>query len=133
MASRQDDGYPAAVPARDRTINYVELHVADLPAAKRFYGDAFGWGFTDYGPHYASFSASDAGLDGGLWQDTPDEPAPPRGGNVLVVLYAQDLEATQAKIESAGGRITKPTFDFPGGRRFHFVDPAGNELAAWSE
>ena len=121
------------MPHRDRTINYVELHVDDLAAAKRFYGDAFGWAFTDYGPTYASFSAEEAGLDGGFWQAAPDEPAPPRGGNVLVVLYADDLDATQRRIESAGGRITRPTFPFPGGRRFHFADPAGNELAAWSE
>ncbi len=117
------------MPHHDRTINYLEISVADLGEAKTFYSDVFGWSFTDYGPTYASFAAADAGIDGGLEQV---ETLPPKGP-VLVVLYAVDLEATQAKIESAGGTITRPTFDFPGGRRFHFSDPSGNELAVWSE
>ena len=115
------------MPHRDRTINYVEFTVPDVAAAEAFYAAAFGWSFTDYGPDYASFSAADAGLDGGL---AKGEPTP---GGPLVVLYATDLEATQATIESAGGRVTKPIFAFPGGRRFHFVDVGGNELAAWGE
>ena len=115
------------MPHRDRTINYVELTVPDVAAAKAFYAAAFGWAFTDYGPDYASFSAADAGLDGGFAKGTPTP------GGPLVVLYAADLEATQAAVESAGGRVTKPIFDFPGGRRFHFADAGGNELAAWGE
>ena len=113
---------------RDRTINYVEITVPDVAAAKAFYGEAFGWNFADYGPDYASFSAEEAGVDGGLSNGEATG-----GGPVLLVLYSSDLDATRRKIESAGGRITRPTFDFPGGRRFHFADPAGNELAAWSE
>ncbi|MEM7808970.1 MAG: VOC family protein [Planctomycetota bacterium] len=115
--------------ARDNTINYLEISVADLAAAKAFYGEVFGWSFTDYGPTYASFTAAQAGIDGGLEQvdDLPDR------GPVLIVLYASDLDATQRRIESAGGTIVRPTFSFPGGRRFHFADPSGNELAVWSE
>ena len=114
---------------RDRTIDYIEISVTDLPAAKRFFGEVFGWSFTDYGPTYASFSPAEAGIDGGFEQV---ETLPPKGP-VLVVLYAKDLEATQAKIESAGGTIVRPVFTFPGGRRFHFADPSGNEWAVWSE
>jgi predicted enzyme related to lactoylglutathione lyase/tetratricopeptide (TPR) repeat protein len=95
-------------------------------AARRFFGDVFGWSFTDYGP---SFAAADAGIDGCFEQV---ETLPPKGP-VLFVLHAADLEATQPKIESAGGTIVLPTFDFPGGRRFHFSDPSGSELAVWSE
>ena len=115
------------MPHRDRTINYVEFTVEDVAAAKAFYAAAFGWTFTDYGPDYASFSAEHAGLDGGFMAGTPTP------GGPLVVLYADDLAVTQAQIESAGGRVTKPIFDFPGGRRFHFADGCGNELAAWGE
>ena len=115
------------MPHRDRTINYLELTVRDVAAAKAFYAAAFGWTFADYGPDYASFSAEDAGLDGGFTAGTPTP------GGPLVVLYAADLEATQQRVESAGGRVTKPIFDFPGGRRFHFADGCGNELAVWVE
>ena len=88
--------------------------------------DAFGWRFVDYGPTYAAFDG--AGLDGGLQGDAAAAPAKP-----LVILFARDLEAALAKVEAAGGTITAPIFSFPGGRRFHFRDPAGNELAVWSE
>ncbi len=114
---------------QDQTIDYLEISVTDLAAAKRFYGEVFGWSFTDYGPTYASFARDAAGIDGGLEQvDTM-----PQKGAVLVVLYAADLAATQSKIEAAGGTIVLPTFDFPGGRRFHFADVSGNEMAVWSE
>lgn len=109
----------------DGKIDYVELPGGDLPAAKAFYADAFGWAFTDYGPTYAAFSE---GVDGGFQADPAEAPAKP-----LVILYADDLEAMEAKVRAAGGRIVKPIFRFPGGRRFHFADPAGNELAVWSE
>lgn len=110
----------------DGKVDYVELPGGDLGAVKAFYGQAFGWTFVDYGPDYAAF---DQGLDGGF-QSGNDE------GSVnkpLVILYAHDLEAMEAKVRAAGGTITRAIFSFPGGRRFHFVDPAGNELAVWSE
>lgn len=116
----------------DRHINYIEMPAADMAAMQRFYRDAFGWKFTDYGPDYASFSAAEAGVDGGFRADGEVKPAAADRG-VLVVLYASDLEATQDRVRSAGAEIVKPIFSFPGGRRFHFRDPSGNELAVWSE
>lgn len=110
----------------DGKIDYVELPGGDLPATKSFYSQAFGWRFTDYGPTYAAFE--EAGLDGGFQADPAELPAAP-----LVVLFATDLEAMLAKVTTAGGTITKPIFSFPGGRRFHFRDPSGNELAVFSE
>lgn len=106
-------------------IDYVELRGGDLPASKRFYADAFGWGFVDYGPGYAAFEG--AGLDGGLDAGAA-EGTPP-----LVVLRSDDLEAALDRVTAAGGEITAPIFTFPGGRRFHFRDPAGNVLAVWGE
>lgn len=108
----------------DGKLDYLELPGGDLPATKAFYGEAFGWSFIDYGPEYASF---DAGLDGGFDAQADAVRTP------LPVLFARDLEAMQAKVEAAGGTIARPIFAFPGGRRFHFRDPAGNELAVWSE
>lgn len=104
-------------------IDYIELPGGALATTKAFYTTAFGWGFTDYGPSYAAFA--DAGIDGGL-DGTAARSAP------LVILKADDLEAAQARVEAAGGTITEAIFDFPGGRRFHFRDPAGNELGVWS-
>ena len=112
---------------QDGKINYVEFPAPDLPAVKQFYASAFGWSFVDYGPTYSAFDAS-AGLDGGF-DATPDNPLT----KPLVILYASDLEAMESKVRAAGGRITVPIFAFPGGRRFHFQDPAGNELAVWSD
>ncbi|MDP3801161.1 VOC family protein [Brevundimonas sp.] len=107
----------------DGKLDYLELPGGDLGAVKAFYGAAFGWAFQDYGPTYAAF---DEGLGGGFDGDAvSDKPLP--------VLFARDLEAVAAKVEAAGGVIVKPIFAFPGGRRFHFRDPAGNELAVWSE
>jgi hypothetical protein len=108
----------------DGKLDYLELPGRELAAVKTFYGAAFGWTFQDYGPTYAAFNA---GLDGGFDADEAAPAAP------LPVLFAHDLEAMAARVEAAGGRIVKPIFAFPGGRRFHFVDPAGNELAVWSE
>ncbi len=110
----------------DRRIDYVEFNVADLARARAFYQQAFGWRMTDYGPEYCAFN--DGRLEGGF--TTLGTPKP---GGPLVVLYADALAATQAGIEAAGGRIVKPVFDFPGGRRFHFSDPDGYELAVWSK
>jgi hypothetical protein len=109
-------------------IAYAELAVADLPKARTFYEAAFGWRFTDYGPTYAAFS--DSGLEGGLQGDTSEESAPKAP---LLILYADDLEGMQAKVEAAGGVVTVPIFSFPGGRRFHFKDPGGNELAVYTD
>ena len=116
----------------DRHINYIELPATDMSAAKKFYGDVFGWSFTDYGPDYASFSAKEAGVDGGLRGDGEVSPAP-EGTGVLVVLHASDLEGTLSRVQRAGAQIVKPIFSFSGGRRFHFRDPSGNELAVWSD
>lgn len=106
-------------------IQYVEFLSRDLAAVKVFYTDAFGWTFTDYGPEYTAFTGTY--IDGGF---TTGEPA---HGSVLVILYSEDLEATKERVEKAGGEIVKDIFSFPGGRRFHFTDPDGNELAVWSE
>jgi uncharacterized protein len=114
-----------AVVRKDGKIDYVELPAGDLPAAKSFYTKAFGWSFTDYGPGYA---AMNEGLDGGFNADPADQAKAP-----LVILYARDLEAMEAKVRGVGGTIVRPIFKFPGGRRFHFRDPSGNELAVWSE
>lgn len=112
----------------NRRIDYVEFPAGgrDLEAVKKFYGDVFGWEFTDYGPDYTSFG--DGRLTGGFTR------AKTAGdGGPLIVIYAVDLEGTEADVKRAGGVITKDIFSFPGGRRFHFKDPAGNEVAVWSE
>jgi predicted enzyme related to lactoylglutathione lyase len=108
----------------DRQIDYVEFGVSDIARAKAFYGAAFGWTFTDYGPQYCEFA--DGRLKGGFTTLSPVTP-----GGPLVVLFGDDLEALVTAVEAAGGRISKPIFAFPGGRRFHFIDPDGYELAVW--
>ena len=112
--------------ANDRRIDYVELVVADIGRARAFYGDAFGWTFKDYGPSYCAFA--DGRLTGGFTTGTPRA-----SGGPLVILYGDDLEGLVRRVESAGGQIAKPIFSFPGGRRFHFLDPDGYELAIWSK
>jgi predicted enzyme related to lactoylglutathione lyase len=109
----------------DGKLDYLEMPGGDLPKVKAFYAQAFGWAFTDYGPLYAAFSE---GLDGGF-NAHPGDAAP----KPLPVLYATDLDALFERVKAAGATIARPIFDFPGGRRFHFLDPAGNEMAAWSE
>lgn len=109
----------------DGKIDYVEFPASDLPAVKGFYEAAFGWRFVDYGPEYAAFE--DAALDGGFHASPEAEPKP------LVILYAHDLEAMEAKVKAAGGEVVREVQAFPGGRRFHFRDPAGNLLGVWSE
>ena len=99
-----------------------------MAAAQRFYGDAFGWTFQDYGPDYAGIQRTGGGECGGLRLDDTVK----RGGP-LVVLFSRDLDASLRSVVSAGGRIVTEPFAFPGGRRFHFTDPSGNELAVWSE
>ncbi len=113
-------------PRRDRSINYIEFNVADIDRSKAFYGAAFGWTFTDYGPSYCEFS--DGHMTGGF-----DASAPVGSGGPLVVLYGSDLADIQSSVEAAGSKIVKPLFEFPGGHRFHFTDPDGYELAVWSE
>ncbi|MCW9012967.1 MAG: VOC family protein [Gammaproteobacteria bacterium] len=110
-------------------INYVEFPATDIEATKAFFSAAFGWSFADYGPEYSAFS--DQGLDGGFYKS--DRVATATSGSALIVFYSNDLAGTQAKIETAGGSIIKPVFTFPGGRRFHFSDPCGNEYAVWSD
>ena len=109
----------------DRRIDYIEFSVESVPDAKRFYSRAFGWSFEDYGPDYASFA--DGRLSGGFQTSRAPARAP------LVVIYAADLESMEQQVREAGGKIVRPIFSFPGGRRFHFIDPGGNELAVWSD
>jgi hypothetical protein len=111
--------------AHDCRIDYIEFSVPSIPEVKRFYGRALGWSFEDYGPDYSSFA--DGRLSGGFHTATGV------GGGPLVVIYAVDLEAMEQRIREAGGTIVRPIFSFPGGRRFHFTDPAGHELAVWSD
>ena len=110
-------------------INYVELPAKDLAATKAFFETVFGWSFTDYGPDYTAFE--NQGLDGGFFKS--DLASSTEKGAALIVFYSDQLEATLAKVEKAGGTIIKPIFSFPGGRRFHFTEPSGNEFAVWSE
>ncbi len=111
---------------KDRRIDYIELPTVDLIEAKRFYGEVFGWKFVDYGPEYTSFN--DGRLDGGFRKESIVQ----RGGP-LIIIYSINLELIKDKVKSAGGTIVKDIFEFPGGRRFHFTDPSGNELAIWSD
>ena len=108
-------------------LDYLEFAARDVAAAKNFYTAAFGWIVTDYGPDYTSFT--DGRLNGGFFA-TPDAPAKT---NPLTILFAADLEAAAQRVLTAGGTLTKPAFEFPGGRRFHFTDPNGLELAVWSD
>jgi predicted enzyme related to lactoylglutathione lyase len=111
---------------KNNHINYVEFEARDLEAVKTFYSEVFNWEFTDYGPNYTSFSNS--GIQGGFEQS--DEPI---ANGVLIVLFHDNLESIIVEVVKAGGILTKEIFSFPGGRRFQFKDPAGNELAVWTE
>lgn len=110
-------------------INYVEFASANIPATKKFFAEAFGWTFEDYGPDYTAFS--NEGLDGGFY--TAELSASAAKGSALIIFYSNDLEQTQERVQAAGGVITKEIFSFPGGRRFEFTEPAGNEFAVWSD
>lgn len=112
--------------ANDHRIDYIEMPATNIAATKQFYTAAFGWKFTDYGPDYTSFA--DGRMTGGFAKGR----AAPAGG-ALIVIYAVDLADAEHRVQAAGGKIVKPPFSFPGGRRFHFADPSGNELAVWSE
>ena len=113
----------------DQKIDYLEFPANDFDAVQAFYEKTFNWTFTDYGPDYRAFT--DEKLDGGFYKS--DSKSNTENGSVLVVLYATDLEKTEQAVKSSGGKITKEIFSFPGGRRFHFLDPNGNELAVWSD
>ncbi len=110
----------------DRRVDYIEFLTTNIDETKRFYSEVFGWEFTDYGPDYTSFN--DGRLGGGFAVTSEVT-----GGGPLVVLYAMNLEEIEARIRESGGRIAREIFEFPGGRRFHFIDPSGNELAVWSD
>lgn len=131
-------------PAQHHAINYIEFTTTDIAGTKAFYEKVFSWNFQDWGPDYISFDKIQAGIDGGFRKGDPattgsgsaggrepaanqNDPAP------LVILYSQDLKATQDAVIAQGGSIVVPTFDFPGGRRFHFSDGQGNVLAVWSK
>lgn len=111
----------------DQRIDYVEFNVEDIQRSRDFYGKAFGWTFTDYGPEYCEFN--DGRLSGGFTTVAPVR----SGGGPLVLLYADDLPGTVKRVEQAGGRIVRPIYSFPGGQRFHFADPDGYELAVYTE
>lgn len=113
----------------DQKIDYLELPARDLDAVEAFYKAAFGWSFTDYGADYRAFT--DGKLDGGFYRAQKQSAA--GDGAALIVLYALDLERTRDTVVASGGRVVKDIFSFPGGRRFHFADPNGNELAVWSD
>jgi uncharacterized protein len=110
-------------------INYIEIPTKNIETTKSFFIKVFGLKFSDFGPEYTAFS--DAGIKGGFYK--ADVSASTKNGSVLVVFYSNNLEETQTQIKDAGGSIVKPTFAFPGGRRFHFCDPNENEYAVWSD
>lgn len=111
----------------NNAVFYVGFPAVDLAATQRFYERAFGWSFQDYGLAYLAFE--DGQLSGGFYLEANVAPA----RRPLVVLWADDLAASQAAVEAAGGQISTPAYGFPGGRRFHFTDPSGNELAVCAE
>lgn len=113
----------------DVKINYIEFHSQNLDATKAFFSKAFGWEFTDYGPDYCDFKGQ--GLDGGFFRS--DDMALASNGAPRVIFYSKNLNETQAIIEAANGVICRDIQSFPGGRRFHFIEPGGNELGVWSD
>jgi predicted enzyme related to lactoylglutathione lyase len=110
-------------------IDYVEFPAKDIKAAKSFFKTVFNWSFEDFGPDYTAFS--DQGIDGGFYRS--EQTASTQNGGALIVFYSKEMEKTMSKIVEAGGEIIRPIFSFPGGRRFHFGDPNGNEYAVWSD
>ena len=127
-AINQDTSTKRGDMNKHEKINYVEFPAKDIGAAKAFFIAVFGWSFVDFGPEYSSFL--NAGIDGGFYKSNLSSSSVK--GGALIVFFSEDLENTQSKIEKAGGKIIKPIFSFPGGRRFHFTDPNGNEYAVWS-
>ncbi len=117
--------------SENNKLNYVEFAAPNLAATKAFFTTVFNWQFTDYGPEYSAFSQAEAGLDGGFYHAPMTSLT--TNGAALLVFYSSDIHATEHLIEHHGGQIIKPIFDFPGGYRFHFTEPSGNEFAVWSE
>ncbi len=113
----------------EEKLNYVEFAAQDLEASKTFFNKVFGWQFQDYGPDYTAFD--NEGLNGGFFRAQACSRT--ETGAALLVFYSKQLEDCRNRVLSAGGTISKDIFDFPGGRRFHFLEPSGNELAVWSE
>lgn len=109
-------------------INYVEFPAKDIPASKAFFEQAFAWSFVDYGPEYSAFKNS--GIEGGFFLS--EQASTTENGSCLIVLLSDDLEGSEKRVKKAGGTISQEIFSFPGGRRFHFIEPSGNELAVWS-
>jgi predicted enzyme related to lactoylglutathione lyase len=107
-------------------VDYLEIPVTDLDTTRTFFEGLFGWEFQEWGPDYYSFN--DGRLDGGLRRS--EQPAPATG--VLLVFYSRDLERDFERVQELGARISQEIFEFPGGRRFHFVEPAGTEFAMWA-
>ncbi|PSW20548.1 VOC family protein [Photobacterium sanctipauli] len=110
-------------------LNYVEFSASDLTATKAFFSAVFGWEFVDYGPEYTAFS--NQGLDGGFFK--ADACSETLTGGALLVFYSADIQSTLDNVRNNGGTIVRDIFDFPGGCRFHFKEPSGNEFAVWSE
>ncbi|HAS6055599.1 TPA: VOC family protein [Vibrio vulnificus] len=110
-------------------LNYIEFAAKDLESTNAFFSKVFGWSFVDYGPEYAAFS--NEGLDGGFFKS--ERSSRTENGGALLVFYSSDIESTLDKVVKNGGDIIRPIFEFPGGCRFHFVEPSGNEFAVWSE
>lgn len=110
-------------------LNYVEFAGNDLTATKAFFTAVFDWDFTDYGPEYTAFS--DQGLNGGFYKAPASSQS--ANGGALLIFYSADIKATLDKVANNGGIIVRPIFEFPGGCRFHFTEPSGNEFAVWSE
>jgi len=115
--------------AAHHNIDYVEFPCRDFPATKEFFSRVFGWNYTDYSPSYSAFA--DAGIDGGFFAS--EQCSRTEQGSALIVFYSENLEETRDAVCSAGGQISQDTFSFPGGRRFHFIEPSGNEFAVWSD
>ncbi len=114
---------------RHKMIDYLEFPCRDFNSTKAFFEKLFGWTFTDYGPGYSAFAG--AGLDGGIYES--ENCSRSDGGACLIVFFSENIEVTQSEIEAAGGKVIQQIFSFPGGRRFHFCEPSGNEFAVWSD
>ncbi|HVU35053.1 MAG TPA: VOC family protein [Opitutaceae bacterium] len=112
------------MPTRNQ-ICYVEFHASDLERTKAFFSTVFGWVFTDYGPDYCAFGSPDFG--GGFARGTRRNRL--EEGGAAVVIFSDELERVRDRVSAHGGTITRDIFSFPGGRRFHFTEPSGNELA----
>ena len=131
MREKNRNNFVNAEKTMNEKINYLEFPCRDLAATKAFFVAAFGWTFSDYGEEYTAFAAADAGLDGGFYR-APLSSRTENGG-ALIVFYSENLEESMAKIANCGGKIVRDIFAFPGGRRFHFTEPSGNEFAVWSD